>query len=193
MDKDRADAFGAARRALEEAGATIVDGDAPEFEQVIRVGIDNGAFVNTEAYGVWRDHIEANPGVMFEQILKRFRGGAELVGWKVDRGRIETDKLRRRLAERLAGYDAVLAPTTPNAPPVIERLATDEAYYARENLRSLHFTRLGNVLNLASITLPTPAPAGSPFPGAIMLSVPAHGEARLLRLAAAAEAVVAAR
>jgi aspartyl-tRNA(Asn)/glutamyl-tRNA(Gln) amidotransferase subunit A len=54
-----------------------------------------------------------------------------------------------------------------------------------ENLLALRNTRIANLLGLCAITLP----AGEPSCG-ISLMGPANGEARLLRCAAAAEAVL---
>ena len=81
-----------------------------------------------------------------------------------------------------AGYDAVLMPTAANLPPDHERLLSDAEYYVTENLLTLRNTRIGNLMGGCGMSLPT----GVPSCGMQMLAPPMT-EARLLRLAAAAE------
>ena len=87
--------------------------------------------------------------------------------------------------------DRTAAPSisaTPNMPPDAKRLMEDEAYYVSENLMTLRNTRYGNLLDGASLTLPTgTAGAGIMFIGKVM------GEERLLRLGVAAEKVLGGR
>jgi aspartyl-tRNA(Asn)/glutamyl-tRNA(Gln) amidotransferase subunit A len=49
----------------------------------------------------------------------------------------------------VAGFDAVLVPTSPILPPDAGRLMTDDAYYVTENLLALRNTRIGNLMGLA--------------------------------------------
>ena len=85
----------------------------------------------------------------------------------------------------MAGFDAVLLPTSPILPPDVRRLLSDQAYYVRENLLALRNTRIGNLMGTCGISLPT----GVPSCGLMMMGHP-MGEERLLRVAAAAEAVL---
>ena len=94
--------------------------------------------------------------------------------------RLET--VRAEWQQEMAGFDAVLAPTTANIAPDAARLMEDDAYYVEENLLTLRNTRVGNLMGLPVVTLPTGAPSVG-----ISLMGAAGGEARLLRLAAAAE------
>jgi aspartyl-tRNA(Asn)/glutamyl-tRNA(Gln) amidotransferase subunit A len=95
-------------------------------------------------------------------------------------------RLRRRWTEAVAGFDAVLLPTTAILPPKIARLLADDAFFTAENILALRNTRLGNTLGLSALTLPT----GVPSTG-IMLFAPPGAEARLLRLGAAVERALA--
>jgi aspartyl-tRNA(Asn)/glutamyl-tRNA(Gln) amidotransferase subunit A len=99
-----------------------------------------------------------------------------LAGWR------RLQALRGIWTDRVAGADAVILPTAPILPPDANRLMTDDAYYVTENLLALRNTRIGNLLGLCALTLP----AGEPSCG-ISLMGAACGEARLLRLGAAAE------
>ena len=87
---------------------------------------------------------------------------------------------------RVAGYDAVILPTAPIMPPNLERLMTDAVYYVTENLLALRNTRVGNLMGLCAVTLPT----GVSSTGLMLCGKP-HAEEALLRVAAAAEAVMA--
>jgi len=80
----------------------------------------------------------------------------------------------------------VLVPTAANLPPETERLLSDDGYFAAENLLALRNTRIGNLMGLSALTLPT----GLPMTGIMLLGRP-MGEEKLLRLGAAAERALA--
>ena len=170
-------AFVSAVERLQAAGAVVErmalphPAEADALSRVIYAG---------EAWAIWGDLIEANPGVMFEQIETRMRGGEgvtarEHIGtWR--RLRV----LRGEWAEATAGFDAVITPTAPILPPVAEGLEGDA--YVRANLLALRNTRIGNLMDCCGVSLPT----GVPGAGLQMLA-PNGAEGRLLSLAAAAE------
>jgi aspartyl-tRNA(Asn)/glutamyl-tRNA(Gln) amidotransferase subunit A len=79
----------------------------------------------------------------------------------------------------------VLAPTAPILPPSVSRLLSDEAYYTTENLLALRNTRIGNLLGMAALTLPT----GTPACGVMIMGAPGTDWA-LCRLGKAAEAAL---
>jgi aspartyl-tRNA(Asn)/glutamyl-tRNA(Gln) amidotransferase subunit A len=140
----------------------------------------------TEAYGTWKDVIEAAPDKMFPQILERFRSGGTFSGADYVAAWLRLDALRAAYLEKTAGYDAVIVPTAPNLPPQVDRLMSDHDYYVTENLLTLRNTRIGNLMGLAGLTLPTGVPSCG-----IMFLTPPMSEERLLRLGAAAEAALA--
>ena len=82
----------------------------------------------------------------------------------------------------VAGYAAVIVPTSPIMPPNLKRLTEDSTYFVSENLMALRNTRIGNLMDAAALTLPT----GVPSTG-ITLMTPRETENRLLRLGKAAE------
>ena len=174
-------AFDNAVARLKAAGATIEHIEAPEVADVMPL---SAILFTSEAYGTWKEIIEAAPDKMFPEILARFRSGADhaaadyVAAWQA------IDAARSKWATRVAGYDAVLLPSAPILPPDAERLMTDSDYYITENLLSLRNTRIGNLLGLPAITLPTDTPScGILFMGS------AFEEEKLLRVAAAAEKV----
>lgn len=167
---------------LTDAGAVVERTSVEEVSEAMNMA---GIVFTPEAYGIWRDRIEAAPDTMFRPILERFRSGAAASGsdcvaaWRRLRG------LTGIWARKTAGYDAVVLPTAPLLPPDAERLMYDDDYYVRANLLTLRNTRIGNLFGLCGLTLPTTVPSCG-----LMLLCPPMQERRLLRLGAAAEAVL---
>ncbi|WP_417271980.1 amidase [Celeribacter halophilus] len=177
------DAFEAAVEKLRAAGAEITRAPVEAVTEAMDL---SGILFTTEAYAEWRDRIEANPDVMYPRILERFRAGGSFNGADFVAGWKKLARLRDDYLKATAGYDAVILPTAPILPPDAERLMTDADYYVTENLLALRNTRVGNLMGLAALTLPT----GIPSCG-ILFQTPPMSEARLLRLGAAAEKALA--
>lgn len=177
--------FDAAIERLRDMGVEIDEIEVPIVARALDL---SGPLFTAEAYGQWRDVIEANPDLMFDQVLERFRAGAGFDGptyvaaWK------ELEALRLEWDARVASYDAVLLPTSPILPPDAARLMSDQDYYITENLMALRNTRVGNLMGLCGVSLPTTVPSC----GLMMLGVPMEEE-RLLRVAAAVEPVIRAQ
>ncbi|MCX7644263.1 MAG: amidase family protein [Rhodobacteraceae bacterium] len=172
-------AFEDAARRLEAAGARLVRGAVPAVAEALAL---SAVLFTTEAYATWREVIEAAPGRMFPPILERFRGGAAASGADYVAAWRSLRRLRADYAAATAGFDAVILPTAPNLPPDAARLLADRDFLAAENLLTLRNTRIGNLMGLCGLTLPT----GTPCCG-LMLLGPPGAEERLLRLGAAAE------
>jgi aspartyl-tRNA(Asn)/glutamyl-tRNA(Gln) amidotransferase subunit A len=128
----------------------------PELDFVTEAHALSPVVFAAEAYGTWEAEIEAAPEKMFGEILNRFRGGRDRAGAPITwRAWQDLRRYRAMWAEAVAGYDAVILPTAPNLPPKIDRLASDPEYYVTENLLTLRNTRIGNLMGLAALTLPT--------------------------------------
>ncbi len=167
---------------LKHAGAEITHIDIPEVTDALAL---SGILFATEAYAQWQEQIEANPDLMFPEILNRFRSGRDTLAKDYLAAWAELERYQKVWHEKTAAYDAVLLPTSPILPPNLERLMTDSDYYVTENLLSLRNTRIGNLMGVAGLTLPT----GVPSTGIMFLSAP-NSEERLLRLGVAAEAAL---
>ena len=172
-------AFESALPRLSAAGAQITQIAAPEVAEALALA---AALFPAEAYAIWGTAIEAAPQKMFPRILDRFRAGADVSATDYITARRRLTQLRATFAERTRSFDAVLLPTSAILPPDAKRLMTDDAYYVRENLLALRNTRIGNLMGLCALTLPTSQPSCG-----ISLMAPPGDEARLLRLGAAAE------
>jgi aspartyl-tRNA(Asn)/glutamyl-tRNA(Gln) amidotransferase subunit A len=177
------DGFDQAVERLRRAGAEIVGGEVPAVREAMAL---TPVLFATEAYGTWKDVIEANPGVMFPQVLERFRGGGAFSGADYVAAWQALDRLRKAWLAATAAHDAVLIPTVPNLPPKVEAVASDPALFVAENLLALRNTRIGTLMGIPALTLPT----GVPSTGLSLLGRP-MGEERLLRLGAAVEAALA--
>ncbi|MCW8842000.1 MAG: amidase [Rhodobacteraceae bacterium] len=167
---------------LRDLGAELVPLEAPEVSEALAL---SGPLFTAEAYGTWREVIEAAPEKMFDQVLERFRAGANFDGPTYVEAWQKLDAYRARWNARTAGFDAVLLPTSPILPPDAGRLMRDQEYYVIENLMALRNTRIGNLMGSSAMSLPT----GLPSCGLMMLGAP-MAEERLLRVAAAVEAAL---
>ncbi len=175
--------FEAAVERLARKGARISRIDQPSARAALATGTPLYA---PEAYGLWQHVIEAAPEKMNANILTRFRGGKAMsapdyvAGWQALR------QAQADWAQAVAGFDAVLLPTSPILPPDAARLMDDVDYFASQNLLTLRNTRIGNVLGLPGITLPTARDACG-----LMALGRAGADLDLLRVATAIEAALA--
>ena len=174
-----AEGFEDAAARLSAAGARIERLRAPEVSEAMSLA---GVLFTAEAYGIWREVIEAAPQKMFAPILERFRSGAAIKAADYVAAWRQLHVLRAQWAARTAAYDAVILPTSPILPPDAARLMSDDAYYISENLLALRNTRIANLFGLCALTLPT----GQPSCGIMLMAAP-MAEERLLRLGAAAQ------
>ena len=180
------DAFEAAVESLAAAGARIAREAVPEIAETFDVAARLSAIVNTEGWRLWGETIEANPGVMYARIEERFRTGE---GGTPERDRealAEYSRLSRALQALMAEEGPLLMPTVAILPPPVERLLADAAYFTERNLMSLRNTRLGNLLGLSALTVPTPAPMVG-----LMIAAGPGEETRLLALGQAFERALA--
>ena len=167
---------------LARAGAQIAHIRAPEITELLALA---GVVFAPEAYGIWSRTIEAAPERMFAPVLERFRAGRTIQADDYVAAWRRIHELRKVWAARVAGYDAVLLPTSAILPPDAARLLSDHAFFSAENLLALRNTRISNLLGGCAMTLPTTQPScGISFMAAPM------AEERLLRLGAAAERVL---
>ncbi|MBL4627693.1 MAG: amidase [Roseicyclus sp.] len=176
-------AFHSAVERLNRAGALIETANIPAVDEAMETTL---SLYTAEAYGTWGKVIEANPDKMFHQIRDRFRQGSTVMAADFVALWQRLRELRIEYYAATAGYDAVLIPSAANLPPNVARLDSDDDYFVTENLLTLRNTRVGNLMGACALTLPTGVPATG-----IMLMCPPGDDARLLRLARAAELALA--
>lgn len=172
-------AFDGAAGRLAAAGARIDRLTFPALEEAMALA---GILFTSEAYATWRDKIEAAPDLMFPPVRERFRAGATFNAADFVAAWTRLRAIRAEWSDTTAAYDAVLIPTSAILPPDAARLLYDHDYFVTKNLLALRNTRIGNLLGVSALTLPT----GTPSCGMMLMGKP-FGEEALLRLGVAAE------
>jgi len=176
-------AFQSTKERLIAAGAEITTIEIPEIAEAFGFA---GPLFTADSYAWWRPLVDANPEKMFPQIYDRIRAGADVMAADYIVFWHRLREIRSVYAEKVAQFDAVIMPSSPIIPPNAQRLLDEEAYYVTENLLALRNTRVANLMDVPSITLPTGVPSCG-----VMLNGHNMCEERLLRVAAAAEAALA--
>ncbi len=178
----QAQAFDAALKKIESAGATIVEFEAPCVAEMLDLA---GCLFTSEAYAEWHTIIEANPTLMFDEILARFRTGKNYSAVEFIESHKRMMQIRNEYAALTRGFDGVLIPTSPLLPPKLHRLQEDGDYFIRSNLLALRNTRIGNMMGSSVLTLPT----GVPSCGLSVMGQPFE-DRKMLRLGAAIKPIL---
>jgi len=188
MEKHVADSFAAAVARLKEAGALVDEIAIPEFAEVGGIN-SKGGFTAAEAWAWHRDLI-ARAGKRYDpRVVSRIMRGQDMSAADY------IDLLDAREAwvaavdHRIAGYDALIMPTTPIvAPAVADLVASDEAYYAANGL-ILRNPTLINFLDGCALSLPCHAPDTAPV--GLMIAGSNGADRRILAVGLAIEALLA--
>ena len=167
---------------LQNAGAELVYGSLPGANQVMPLA---ACIYEVEAYSQWQDIIDANPQKMFPMIRERFQSGRKYSGLDYVNAWNIVQKIRAEYLALISQFDAVLLPTSPILPPNKEEVLTNPEYYQQENMLALRNTRIGNLMEVPALTLPT----GVPSTGLMIFGRP-YQELRLLRMGLAIEMVL---
>ena len=139
-----------------------------------------------EAYQVWGKVLEKEGEKMYPEILNRFMAGKNYSQNEYKDAWTIVNNIRTEWINFTQEFDAVILPTSPILPPNKSKLLNDSSYYKRANLLALRNTRIGNMLGLCSITLPTSQPScgftimGAPFSELNLLSIAAKIESDMV-------------
>jgi len=183
VDPEVAAAVRAAGDALADLGADVTSIDAPEVDEVM--GGADAPFrawtVAAEACVVNRRFLDGSFDQLDPVIAHRMRQGFELSAVDL----LETSDVWRRLrasfAERTAGIDAFLMPSTMlPARPVAEVDASLDTY-ARFNADYLRNTSIGNRLEWCGLSVPCGF-TGDGLPIGLMIQAPAMHEQAAIRI-----------
>lgn len=158
FDPEVATAFEAALSALEAAGVHLTRIPVPEIAEAFEIANTVSNITASEGWHLWGAAIEANPGVMYDRIEKRFRTG---IGGTAEKDRQALEgfaRLSRAVQARMAEYGPMVMPASAILPPPADRLLADEAYFTERNLLGLRNTRLGNLLTMSALTVPIAVP-----------------------------------
>lgn len=189
MDKHVSDTFARAVARLKEAGALVDEIAIPEFAELANINA-KGGFTAAEAWAWHRDLI-ARAGKRYDpRVVSRILRGKDMSAADY------LDLLDAREAwvaavdRRIAGYDALIMPTTPIvAPAVADLQASDEAYYAANGL-ILRNPTLINFLDGCALSLPCHAAGTAPV--GLMIAASNGADRRVLAIGLAVEELLAA-
>ena len=170
---------------LKSAGAEIVEGPVPAFQEVLDICNENGYPGMLEGYALWGDMIREHPERIFSAIGRRFMAGETFSAANAIKLDFALKRLTAEYQQQVAGFDLVVGATQPDIPPLLDKLYEDDAYYLEMALMSISLTRLGNLLGLCATTFPAGFAKG--FPVGMMLMAPGYQEGKLLRISKAAE------
>ncbi len=185
LDDTVAGAMAAALDSLSNAGAEIVEAEVPEFAEAFGVVAKHGNIISAEAYAMWHDLVESRGDEMYWGIRSRFDLAKNLTAIDAESAHIGLRAIAANFRARVAGFTAVVHPTTPRIAPPIAGLEHDPAAYDEANMAMTRNTRLGNIMETCGVTLPCQR-AGE-LPVGLSLMTAGHNEGRVLRLAKAAE------
>ncbi|NNE79857.1 MAG: amidase [Silicimonas sp.] len=149
-------AFENAAQRLQNAGAIV---EPFETETVSEAAALGPILFPAEAYGTWRDLIEEKGDMMYGPVRARFLQGKTIMAADFIAGWHRLEALRQDYHDAVCDFDAVILPSSPIRPPKMQALLDDDAYFTAQNLLALQNTRIGNLLGLTALTLPTGVPS----------------------------------
>ena len=171
-------AFDGALDRLAASGARIVDVRLPRLPRAYELGVP---LYGAEAWASWREHVEPAPHKVFAPVLTRVSSGREVLAADYLIAMDELRAIRAEARDLLAGFDALLCPTSAILPPQAAAVEADHELFRTRNFLALRNTRMANLLGLASVSVPTGAASCG-----LMLSVLPGREGQVLRTAQAA-------
>ncbi|MGE8615329.1 MAG: amidase [Achromobacter veterisilvae] len=188
IDKHVAESFAAAVARLKGAGALVDEIAVPEFAELAAINA-KGGFTAAEAWAWHRDLI-ARAGKRYDpRVVSRIIRGKDMSAADY------LDLLDAREAwvaavdRRIAGYDALIMPTTPIvAPAVADLQASDDAYYAANGL-ILRNPTLINFLDGCALSLPCQAAGTAPV--GLMIAGSNGADRRILAIGLSVEELFA--
>jgi aspartyl-tRNA(Asn)/glutamyl-tRNA(Gln) amidotransferase subunit A len=187
IDDAVAAAFERAMAHLGRSGILIEEAAFPELTQLPAINA-KGGITAVEAFLFHR-----------AQIAEKGDGYDQRVRWRIELGSqisapdyvdllATRQKLIRQFNQAMIGFDALVMPTTCNAPPAISALARDEDY-VKLNFLSLRNTFTGNFLDCCGISLPMHREDEPPT--GLMLMAPHGHDQQMFAIAKVVEGMLA--
>jgi aspartyl-tRNA(Asn)/glutamyl-tRNA(Gln) amidotransferase subunit A len=177
--------FAGALAALESGGVMLSAVETPLFEAMAQVN-STATIATVEAYALHRERLATRGDEMDPFIRVRIEMG-KAVSSADYREMLDTRaRLASAMDELLAGFDALVLPTTPIVAPTIAEVSTDETF-RRKNRLLLRNTEIANFFDLCAISLPM---RGAGLPAGLMLFARRGEDRRLFRAAGAVEPLI---
>lgn len=177
-----------ALRLVEASGARLTDQALPGCDEVYRI-YHQGGIVSAELYAFLRESLPDWLETLDPRVRRRMDDGRALEAWEYLHRKARYAELGAAAAQVLSGYDAIISPTVPIAPPPVAIL-DDPDTYARLNLAMLRNTCVVSFLGLCAVTIPAGLDKQGLPVGLQLIGAP-HTEPRLLAVARRIEAILA--
>jgi aspartyl-tRNA(Asn)/glutamyl-tRNA(Gln) amidotransferase subunit A len=188
MDEHVAHALENTLRRLSAVGARIEDVRFPEFARLPEINA-RGALANAEAYAVHRDAgLLAQRDRYDPNVISRIELGGRMSEEDVKRIREERAALIRATDERAKGFDGLLMPAVATVAPRFSDLQEPQAF-AKANGLALRNASIINFIDRCALSLPMQEHGA--LPCGLMVVGDRMGDARLLAIGEAIEAVLA--
>lgn len=152
MDADVATAFASAQGWLERAGFEIKRKHVGAFDMLPEL-TSEGGLVAIEAHGLHQELLATEADAYDPRTLNRIMKGANQPPQRKQALLALRQRFIAAMERELAGHDALVAPTSPIIPPLIESCMTEPAY-SRQNLAVLRNPSLANLMDGCSLSLP---------------------------------------
>lgn len=180
------DAFEAALARLQAAGMRIERRSLPALRKLGAITGEAG-MIAAEAYSLHRALL-AQYAAQYEPLVRRrIQAGARVPAYRYASAMWALRERAKHYEMEMAGYAALLTPTSPILPPLLHSLA-DEDCYLETNQRSFVYTEIANRLHAPSISLPSDGAGDSPV--GLLLTGRSHHDADLLEVARTVETIL---
>ena len=176
-DATGAPRFAAALDGLRAAGYELCPFDISPMLAVTRL-LYGGAFV-AERYEAVGEFVDTHREQVDPVVGKIISDAGRIPAWRVFRDRTELERLRRIVDVSLREIDALIVPSVPRVPLVVEVQASPVD--TNENLGT--YTNFVNLLDLCALTLPSELPTADRPPFSVTFIAPAWHDDALVRLA----------
>lgn len=146
--------FEAALAALVAAGHRLHRDPLPELAEIDAIYGRYGSISAYESLVVHGERMDRFEALMDRRVVQRIRRAAGRPATDYLRMVYERRRLRRVVAERMLGFDALLAPTVAVSPPRIADMNADDEAYLGGNAAVLRNTAVVNLLGLPAASVP---------------------------------------
>ena len=185
-----ADAFEAAVKRLEKAGACIRRAAFPRFQVIFDLIASHGALVTAEAFALHQQRLAGDGASdMDPRVVQRIRLGEKMSLPDY----LFVQKTRQTMIaemETLVGEgELLISPTLPHVAPEIEPLLSDDTAFFATNGKTLRNTQIGNFLDWCGVSIPCGTGAYGLPVGFSIAGLPNRDE-HLLSVSLAAEPII---
>jgi aspartyl-tRNA(Asn)/glutamyl-tRNA(Gln) amidotransferase subunit A len=182
LDATVSSKFMVALSAVSGANAQLSEVETPLFDDMREVN-STATIATVEAYELHRDRLATRGDEMDPFIRARIEMGKAVSPSDYQEMLEARARLAAAMDSLLAGFDALVLPTTPIVAPTMAEISSVEAF-RRANRLLLRNTEIANFFDLCAISMPM---SGEGLPAGFMLFGRRGADRKLFRIAAAVE------